>query len=102
MVYAKNSWKHIMIEAGFDQPEAQSGCPVAFTYTDDEVREELLKGFEILSIEQDHIFPFVVEKYLKYEYEIVPWFAAMPRDMFRALEKSLGWHKLVVAVWQPK
>jgi len=97
MVYAKNSWKHIMIEAGLDQPEAQSGCPVAFTYTDDEVREELLKGFEILSIERDHIFPFVVEKYVKYEYEIVPWFAAMPRKMFRALEKSLGWHKLVVA-----
>jgi SAM-dependent methyltransferase len=97
MVYAKNSWKNIMIEAGFDQPEAQSGCPVAFTYTDDEVREDLLKGFEVQSIEQDHIFPFVVEKYVKYEYEIVPWFAAMPREMFRALEKSLGWHKLVVA-----
>jgi SAM-dependent methyltransferase len=97
MVYAKNTWKNIMIEAGFDQPEAQSGCPVAFTYSDDEVREDLLKGFEVQSIEQDHIFPFVVEKYVKYEYEIVPWFAAMPREMFRALEKSLGWHKLVVA-----
>lgn len=97
MVYAKNSWKHIMIEAGFDQPEAQSGCPVAFTYTHEEVREELLQGYEVLSIEQEHIFPFVIEKYIQYEYEIVPWFAAMPREMFRALEKSLGWHKLVVA-----
>lgn len=97
MVYAKNSWKNIMIEAGFDQPEAQSGCPVAFTYTHDEVRQELLQGYEVVSIEQDHIFPFVIEKYIKYEYEIVPWFAAMPREMFRALEKSLGWHKLVVA-----
>ena len=97
MVYAKNSWKNIMIEAGFDQPEAQSGCPVAFTYTDDEVRQGLLQGYEVVSIEQEHIFPFVIEKYIKYEYEIVPWFAAMPREMFRALEKSLGWHKLVVA-----
>jgi SAM-dependent methyltransferase len=97
MVYAKNSWKHIMIDAGFDQPEAQSGCPVAFTYTDNEVREELLRGFEMVSIEQDHIFPFAVDKYVKHEYEIVPWFAAMPRDMFRALERSLGWHKLIVA-----
>jgi ubiquinone/menaquinone biosynthesis C-methylase UbiE len=97
MVYAKNSWKHIMIEAGFDQPEAQSGCPVAFTYTDDEARQDLLKGYDVVSIEQDHIFAFVVEKYVKYEYEIVPWFAAMPREMFRALEKSLGWHKLIVA-----
>jgi ubiquinone/menaquinone biosynthesis C-methylase UbiE len=97
MVYAKNSWKHIMIEAGFDQPEAQSGCPVAFTYTHDDVRQGLMQGYEVVSIEQDHIFPFVIEKYVKYEYEIVPWFAAMPRGMFRALEKSLGWHKLVVA-----
>jgi ubiquinone/menaquinone biosynthesis C-methylase UbiE len=97
MVYATNSWKQIMIEAGFDQPEAQSGCPVAFTYTHDEVRRELLPGYEVLSIEQDHMFPFIIEKYIKYEYEIVPWFAAMPREMFRALEKSLGWHKLVVA-----
>lgn len=97
MVYAKNSWKHLMIEAGLDQPEAQSGCPVAFTYTHDEIRQELLKGYKVLSIEQDHIFPFVIDKYIKYEYEIVPWFAAMPREMFRALEKNLGWHKLVAA-----
>lgn len=97
MVYAKNSWKHLMIEAGFDQPEAQSGCPIAFTYTHDQVRDELLKGYEVLRIEQDHIFPFVIEKYVKYEYEIQPWFASMPREMFRALEKNLGWHALVVA-----
>lgn len=96
MVYAKNSWKRIMIDAGLDQPEAQSGCPVAFTYTHDEIRQ-LLKGFHVLSIGQDHIFPFVVEKYVRYEYELAPWFAAMPRDMFRALERELGWHTMVVA-----
>jgi SAM-dependent methyltransferase len=96
MLYAKNSWKNIMIEAGFDQPEAQSGCPVAFTFTPDEVRD-LLGGFHILEIKQDHIFPFLIEKYLSYEYEIVPWFSAMPKAMFAALEKSLGWHMLIVA-----
>jgi SAM-dependent methyltransferase len=26
MLYAKNSWKAVMIEAGFDQPEAEVGC----------------------------------------------------------------------------
>lgn len=96
MLYAKHSWKNIMIEAGFDQPEAQSGCPIAFTYTTDEVRD-LLKGFHILEIRQDHIFPFVAEKYVKYEYEIVPWFAAMPKNMFAVLEKKLGWHMLISA-----
>jgi ubiquinone/menaquinone biosynthesis C-methylase UbiE len=96
MLYAKNSWKNIMIEAEFDQPEAQNGCPIAFTYTPDEVRA-LLSGFDVLEMKQDHIFPFVVEKYVKYEYEIVPWFSSMPKDMFAALEKNLGWHMLVTA-----
>jgi ubiquinone/menaquinone biosynthesis C-methylase UbiE len=96
MLYAKNSWKSIMIETGLDQPEAQSGCPVAFTYTEDDVKT-LLQGFTVLELKQDHIFPFVVEKYVKYEYEIVPWFASMPKTMFAALEKKLGWHMLVTA-----
>ena len=85
-----------MIEANYDQPEAQTGCPIAFTYTADQVKS-LLAGFNVLELKQDHIFPFVVEKYVKYEYEIVPWFAAMPKDMFAALEKSLGWHLLITA-----
>jgi len=96
MLYAQNSWKNIMIEAGLDQPEAQSGCPVAFTFTHAEIRD-LLEGLHILELKQDHIFPFVVEKYLKYDYEIVPWFSSMPKDMFAALEKSLGWHTLATA-----
>lgn len=85
-----------MIEAGFDQPEAQSGCPVAFTYTTDDVKR-LLEGYEVLDIKQDHIFPFVIEKYVKYEYEVVPWFSSMPKELFAALEKSLGWHLLITA-----
>jgi hypothetical protein len=96
MLYAKNSWKRIMIEAGFDQPEAQTGCPIASTYSDAEARS-LLEGFEIAEIRQEHIFTFVVEKYVNYEYEVSPWFASMPRKMFRALEKNLGWHMLITA-----
>lgn len=94
MLYAKNSWKNMMIETGIDQPEAQSGCPIALTYSQDEIRE-LLQDYEILDIHQDHIFPYVVEKYIRYEYQREPWFAAMSDEMFRALEKSLGWHTLV-------
>ncbi|MBV9406180.1 MAG: class I SAM-dependent methyltransferase, partial [Acidobacteriaceae bacterium] len=43
MVYAKNSWKDAMIESGLDQPEAQSGCPIATTYTDEMLRD-LMEG----------------------------------------------------------
>jgi SAM-dependent methyltransferase len=96
MLYATNSWKNIMIDAGLDQPEAQTGCPIAFTYTSDDVRH-LLAGYEVLDIHQDHIFPFIVEKYIRYEYEVQPWFKAMPKEMFAALEQRLGWHMLIRA-----
>jgi SAM-dependent methyltransferase len=96
MLYAKNSWKDIMIEAGLDQPEAQSGCPIATTYTV-EMAHDLFRGlFEIASLTQAHIFPYVVEKYVNYEYELQPWFKAMPPEMFAALERRLGWHMLIV------
>lgn len=96
MLYAKISWKSIMIDAGFEQPEAQTGCPIANTYTHDEIRL-ILKDFKIVSIRQEHIFPYVVEKYVNYEYELQPWFKNMPKKMFRALEKRLGWHTLITA-----
>jgi ubiquinone/menaquinone biosynthesis C-methylase UbiE len=98
MLYAKESWKDAMIEAGLDQPEAQFGCPIAFTYTPDGVRALLEPaGFHITSVTQDHIFPYVIEKYVRYEYQLQPWFAAMPHEMFRALEQRFGWHMLIVA-----
>jgi SAM-dependent methyltransferase len=98
MLYAKNSWKNVMIDGGFDQPEAQSGCPIAFTYTHDEVRDLLSQGgFEVSELWQDHIFPYVLEKYVQYEYQVQPWFKAMPEEMFRLLERNLGWHTLIVA-----
>lgn len=96
MLYNRNSWKAAMIDAGYDQPEAQSGCPIAFTYSDDEVKE-LMEGFAVVSITNDHIFPYVHEKYVKYEYEVQPWFRAMPEGMFKAVEHAFGWQKLVVA-----
>jgi ubiquinone/menaquinone biosynthesis C-methylase UbiE len=96
MLYAKNSWKDIMIEAGFDQPEAQRGCPYATTYTP-QMLGDLYRGlFAVASAEQTHIFPYVVERYVNYEYELQPWFKAMPPEMFAALERRLGWHMLIV------
>ena len=96
MLYAKDSWKNYMIDAGLDQPEAQYGCPIANTYTKQDV-VELLDGYEVLSIEQDHIFPYQVEPYKKGKYIKQPWFDAMPIGMFETLEKNLGWHLLITA-----
>jgi 2-polyprenyl-3-methyl-5-hydroxy-6-metoxy-1,4-benzoquinol methylase len=98
MVYAKNSWKNYMIEVGLDQPEAQSGCPIAFTYTKEEIVHDLLgKEFEVVNIKQDHIFPYQVEPYKKGLYIKQPWFEAMPDNLFSALKEKLGWHLLVTA-----
>lgn len=98
MLYARDSWKDAMIEAGLDQPEAQAGCPIAVTYTRQQVHELLEPaGFRIASITQDHIFPYVIEDYLRYQYKLQPWFATMPQAMFRALQRRFGWHLLIVA-----
>jgi len=99
-MYSKNSWKNFMIESDLDQPEAQAGCPIAFTYTRNELIE-LLDGFDVYEIYKDHIFPYVVEKYIKYEYELQPWFQAMPNELFRTLETSLGWHMMAKCRLKP-
>tara|TARA_X000001036_G_C20651674_1_gene795276 strand:- start:536 stop:1306 length:771 start_codon:yes stop_codon:yes gene_type:complete len=96
MLYAKNSWKNYMIDAELDQPEAQYGCPIANTYSEDEVRN-LLHGFDILSIEQNHIFPYQIEPYKQGEFIKEPWFESMPDKMFNTLKKKLGWHLLITA-----
>ncbi len=96
MVYARNSWKAIMIEAGLDQPEAQGGCPLATLYTPEMVGELFAGLFALAAIEQTHIFPYAIEPYRRHEYVLEPWFAAMPQEMLKALSRRLGWHYLIV------
>jgi ubiquinone/menaquinone biosynthesis C-methylase UbiE len=96
MVYASNSYKQKMIEAGLDQPEAQYGCPIANTYEKDEITETLKEsGFKVTSIYQSHIFPYQVGPYKNYEYLKQPWFESMPGEVFEVLEKNFGWHLLI-------
>lgn len=98
MVYAKHSWKQSLIEAGLEQPEAQFGCPIANTYTKEEIIQLLYQhDFQVKSIEQNHIFPYKVEEYKKYHYVREDWFSKMPDEVFNALERSLGWHLLITA-----
>lgn len=97
MLYASNSWKNYMIGAGLDQPEAQYGCPIAYTYTEDEIIELLGDDFVVTNMERDHIFPYQIEPYKKGEYIKQPWFECMPEEMFKILEKKLGWHILITA-----
>jgi SAM-dependent methyltransferase len=99
MVYAHSSWKRIMIDAGLDQPETQSGCPLARTYTNAGLLRLLsASGFAADRVWQTHLFPYSLPEYAeRRELVLAPWFREMPAAMFDALQRELGWHLLTVA-----
>ncbi len=109
MLYSKVSYKlfWIMREEGVwdmsrmdelitKNSEAQTGCPVTFTYTFDEVRQ-LLEGFKILDIRKTHIFTWDVDAYKDYKYQKDAAWANVSEERLVELEKELGWHTLVWA-----
>jgi SAM-dependent methyltransferase len=98
MLYAKHSWKNILIEGGVEQPEAQSNCPRAETYTIDDVKKMFAYArFSDVQVEQDFIFKYNTEKYIQKEYVVEPWFESMSPEMFKIMEQNLGWHLLINA-----
>ncbi len=109
MLYSKVSYKlfWIMREEGIwdlgrldeliaRNSEAQTGCPVTYTYTVEGVRR-LLSGFEILTLRKAHIFTWDIQSYVQYEYRKDPAWASVGDDLLTELEKELGWHTLVQA-----
>lgn len=111
MVYYRWSWKSVelLIRSGhgrfwrFDEivaneSEAQSGCPVTYTYTPRTISAELSRaGFTVTEVWRDHIFPYRIPEYVRYEYRRRPIFQVMPPRVFRWLEHRMGWHLMVVA-----
>lgn len=107
MVYHRHSWKVLgMILAdrtggSVDEliarhSEAQTGCPVTYSYTRKSVLK-LLEGFDVEDMFVDHIFPYKVDLYKQYIYKKVWWFRYLPKPLFRWLEQRLGWHLCVTA-----
>ena len=41
--------------------------------------------------------PWNIQHYVKYEYVKQPWFAAMPPELFKIMERALGWHLMITA-----
>jgi 2-polyprenyl-3-methyl-5-hydroxy-6-metoxy-1,4-benzoquinol methylase len=111
MVYHKYSWKvfWIVMNYGFGQfwkldelvarnSEAQTGCPITYTYTHKEFSQILQKyGFDVINAFVDHIFPYRISEYTKYRYVKVWYFRWIPQTMFRLLERHFGWHLCVSA-----
>lgn len=112
MVYNHWSWKVLGIlfseahgqfwrlnEAVARNSEAQTGCPVTYTYTRADV-PRLLPGFEIVDVSVDHIFPYSIPEYVQYQYRKARPFCWLPDPAMRALEQRLGWH-LCITVRKP-
>lgn len=78
--------------------EAQTNCPVTYTYTMDEISELLMsKGIHVQSIWKDHIFSWSIEQYKRGEYVKDNYWKDTNLITFKKLEKELGWHTMVVA-----
>ncbi len=111
MVYHRRSWKVFWILATQERgrfwraeeliakhAEAQTGCPVAFTYTRGEARTLVENaGFRVRELSVDHIFPYRIRDYVEYRYVKQPYFRWMPKRLFGALERTFGWHLLITA-----
>jgi len=109
MLYTKWSWKVLWIIFGYGHgaiwrsyelvrrySEAQEGSPVTFYYSFRGVRW-LLSDYDVVDIHKDHIFPYQIDKYVKYEYQWVWYFRWLPMPAFRWLERRTGWHTMITA-----
>jgi 2-polyprenyl-3-methyl-5-hydroxy-6-metoxy-1,4-benzoquinol methylase len=111
MVYHRHAWKVFWILATYGKgqfwrlaelvarhSEAETGCPVTYTYTRREV-DDLLRGygFQVKEIWVDHIFPYRIPDYVQYRYVKVWYFRCMPEFLFHWLERRFGWHLCVTA-----
>ena len=96
MVYHRRSWKVFWIVAAQERgrfwnadqrvaarSEAQTGCPVAFTYTRREGRELVERRASTSASSVDHVFPYRIRDYVEYRYVKKPLFRWMPAPVFR-------------------
>lgn len=111
MVYHRHSWKVLWILLSYgkgqfwrlddliaEYSEAQTGCPITYSYTRQQGRKLLERhGFRVSEVRVDHIFPYRIAEYVKYRYVKEWYFAWMPRPLFRWLERRLGWHLCITA-----
>jgi ubiquinone/menaquinone biosynthesis C-methylase UbiE len=111
MVYHRHSWKVFWILMTYGKgrfwrlreivarhSEAETGCPVTYTYTKRELRELLERhSFKVKQMQVEHIFPYRIRDYVQYRYVKEWYFRWMPEPLFHALERRLGWHLCVTA-----
>lgn len=111
MVYNRWSWKVLWILFAYgkgqfwklnkliaDYSEAQTGCPVTYSYSRAGGRKWLENHrFRVTKVFVDHIFPYNIPEYIRYEYKKVWYFRWIPKALFRVLERIFGWHLCLMA-----
>jgi 2-polyprenyl-3-methyl-5-hydroxy-6-metoxy-1,4-benzoquinol methylase len=111
MVYNRHSWKVFWILLTYGKcrfwrlkeliarySEAETGCPVTYSYSGRELRDLMEQhGFHVKQIQIEHIFPYRIRDYVQYRYIKEWYFRWMPEPLFHALERMLGWHLCVTA-----
>ena len=95
MLYAKNSFKNLMLNITKYRYEAQKGCPIYYRVDEKDLKKLTYKKFKILNIEQDFIFPYQIKPYKKNTYKKIGYFQAMPNKIFKRLSEKLGEHMLI-------
>ena len=111
MVYNRYSWKVFWLilthgkgqfwrlgELVARQSEAQTGCPITYTFTSRGARNLLEShGMVVTDIHVDHIFPYRIRDYVEYRYIKERYWTFIPNALFRWLERRLGWHICIAA-----
>lgn len=110
MVYSRFSYKLFWLMWIYDKwnmsnadeiiqnySEAQTGCPVTYTYTFDEVKDLISPGLELKSIWKDHIFIWNIEKYKQNIFEPDEPFQGVDAAYLEKMCKELGWHTMFIA-----
>lgn len=111
MVYHRNSWKVLWIlltyghgrfwdlnELVARHSEAQTGCPVTYTYSRSEGRRFVeAQGFHVTDVQVAHIFPYRISDYVEYRYAREWYFRWIPDYLFHKFEWLFGWHLLISA-----
>jgi hypothetical protein len=77
--------------------EAQTGCPITYSYGRTDLRRLLGSGFKANDMFVDHIFPYRIQDYVQYRYVKEWYFRYLPPALFRRLEQTFGWHLCATA-----
>ena len=111
MLYHRWSWKVLWILFGYGKgqfwklntliarySEAQTGCPVTYSYSRRQGRELLEShGLQVTDMAVRHIFRFSIPEYVRHQYKIVWYFRWIPEPLFRMLERLFGWQLCITA-----